>query len=113
MSDTYYRYVDLAFEGEVRLVLEHYVVERFTMKGVWLLLDPSAPGLGARWMRNGGHFAHPTKEAAWRSYRARKEAQLRHVAYAMRRAKAALAMEFGDDERGVVREFRSFELSTL
>lgn len=102
----YYRYVDLAFADGVRLYLERYTVEKTTPKGVWLMLDPPVPGLGARWMRHGSNFAQTTKEAAWKSYRERKEAQLRHVIVAMRRVKAALAMEPGDDERQVARTYQ-------
>lgn len=101
----YYRYVDLAFADGVRLYLERYIVEKTTAKGVWLMLDPPVPGLGARWMRHGSNFAQITKEAAWKSYRARKEAQKRHVLVALRRVEAALAMELGDDERRVVRAY--------
>lgn len=101
----YYRYVDLAFEDGVRLYLERYTVEKTTPKCVWLMLELSTPALGARWMRNGSSFAHTTKEAAWKSYRERKEAQKRHVLVALRRVEAALAMAPGDDERNVARAY--------
>lgn len=104
---TYYRYVDLTFEDGVRLILERYIVEKSTQKGVWLLLDPPVFNLGARWMRNGSNFAHTTKEAAWTSYRVRKNAQMQHVIVAMRRVKAALEMEPGDDERNISRQYNN------
>jgi hypothetical protein len=101
IGTVYYRYVDISFSDGVRLILEKYTVERETPKGIWLL--PPYLGAGSRWMRREGRFAHATKEAAWTSYRARKEAQQRHISIQRRRVKAALEMEFGDDERETVR----------
>jgi len=79
-----------------------YVVVRHTPKGVWINIGGSLDHTYEKFILHKARkkFAHPTKEVALKSFRARKRAQTRILEGKLKQAEVALYMStrYGVDE---------------
>lgn len=93
--EIYYRYWDQLTTNGIYVYRTEYIVEKHTSKGVWI------NDFGhRRFVLNSARkrFAHPTKEEALESFRARKKRQIKILTRQLERARAALSASLDNND---------------
>lgn len=112
-KEIWYRYVDDRYGSldEYGDFVSHrpkinridYVVVRHTPKGVWLTESPAWTFSSERFVLNGSRkkHAYPTKEAAWESFKIRKQRQYWILVHQRQHVAAVLRL-IDEQEKGPV-----------